>query len=51
MTKGGSQLIKDDPFFENFKWDDLADQTMAPPFVPIVAHDLDTSRFELDEVS
>lgn len=34
MQKGGVQNLKDHPFFIGFDWNELAEETMVPPYIP-----------------
>ncbi|EFE34247.1 uncharacterized protein ARB_06644 [Trichophyton benhamiae CBS 112371] len=43
---GGSQRIRDHPFFEGIDWDDLYHKRVKGPIVPQVSHPADTANFE-----
>ncbi|KAF3480104.1 serine/threonine-protein kinase PRKX [Arthroderma uncinatum] len=43
---GGSQRVRDHPFFEGINWDDLYHKRMKGPIVPEVGHPADTTNFE-----
>ncbi|EGD91650.1 AGC/PKA protein kinase [Trichophyton rubrum D6] len=43
---GGSQRVRDHPFFEGIDWDDLYNKRAKGPIVPRVSHPADTANFE-----
>ncbi|KAI8884754.1 kinase-like protein [Backusella circina FSU 941] len=46
--RGGSQEIKDHPFFNGVDWDDVLDKQIIPPFIPYLNSRADTSNFDED---
>ncbi|EFR01447.1 AGC/PKA protein kinase [Nannizzia gypsea CBS 118893] len=43
---GGSQRVRDHPFFEGINWDDLYNRRVNGPIVPHISHAADTANFE-----
>ncbi|KAM5486287.1 cytochrome c oxidase subunit 1 [Microsporum canis] len=43
---GGSQRVRDHPFFEGINWDDLYHKRIRGPIIPQVNHPADTANFE-----
>mmetsp|Transcript_46272 Transcript_46272/g.82175 ORF Transcript_46272/g.82175 Transcript_46272/m.82175 type:complete len:822 (+) Transcript_46272:164-2629(+) len=48
MKKGGTKLLKDHRFFEDFDWKAMEDLTLEPPYVPEVKNKKDLSNFKRD---
>lgn len=46
--RGGSQEIKDHPFFDGVDWDDVLNKQIIPPFIPHLNSRADTSNFDED---
>jgi len=51
MKGGGVDNIKTHPFFGDFDWAGLLDETLVPPYIPVVRGRRDTRNFSVDELT
>eukprot|EP00928_Gymnodinium_smaydae_P019927 TRINITY_DN1767_c1_g1_i1.p1 TRINITY_DN1767_c1_g1~~TRINITY_DN1767_c1_g1_i1.p1 ORF type:complete len:762 (-),score=175.32 TRINITY_DN1767_c1_g1_i1:83-2272(-) len=51
MTKSGPNGVKKHGWYKGFKWDEFADLTMEPPYVPDVDGPFDSRNFTATEAS
>lgn len=45
LGANGAIEVKQHPFFEGIKWDDLLNKKIQPPFKPNISNELDTTNF------
>ena len=48
LGSGGSEEIRNHPWFEKVNWNALMSKSIKAPFVPILTSDADTSNFDED---
>jgi protein kinase X len=51
MKEGGIDNIKTHPFFGDFHWAALLDETLVPPHIPVVRGRRDTGNFSLEDLT